>query len=81
MLLPRLLHALDSPSSKFQIVPSHAHDLHKLLHVAEFASAYKLPMFALPMSVTTLVFRNVHLFSQPDLGNTEIVFHIPQEIL
>jgi len=41
LLLRHLLshsHALDSPSSKFQIVPSRAPDLHKLLRTAEFAS-------------------------------------------
>jgi len=53
LLLHHLLshsHALDSSSSKFQIVPSRALDLHKLLRVAEFASACRLPIPALPNS-------------------------------
>ena len=43
-------HALDSPSSKFYIVPSRAPDLHKLLRAAEFTSACRLPIPALPNS-------------------------------
>jgi len=51
LLLRHLLshsHALDSPSSKFSIVPSQALDLHKLLRAAEFSSACRLPIPALP---------------------------------
>jgi len=48
-------YALDSPSSKFQIVPSRTHDLQKLLRAAEFASACRLPMSSLPNSSTALV--------------------------
>jgi hypothetical protein len=53
LLLRHLLshsHALDSPSSKFQIVPSRTNDLHKPLRAVEFASACRLPMSALPNS-------------------------------
>jgi hypothetical protein len=53
LLLRQLLshsYALDSSSSKFQIVPSQTHDLHKPLRVAEFASACRLPMSALSNS-------------------------------
>ena len=53
LLLRHLLshsHALDSPSSKFQIVPSQAPDLHKLLRAVEFASACRLLIPALPNS-------------------------------
>jgi len=55
LLLRHLLshsHALDSPSSKFQIVPSRTNDLHKLLRAAEFASACMLPMSSLSNSST-----------------------------
>ena len=45
-----LSHALDNPTSNFQIVPSRTNDLHKLLCAAEFASACRLPMSALPNS-------------------------------
>ena len=48
-------HALDSPSSKFQIVPSRANDLHKLLRAVKFASACRLPMSSLPNSSTAPV--------------------------
>jgi len=44
------LYALDSPSSKFSIVPSQAPDLHKLLRATEFASACRLPIPALSNS-------------------------------
>jgi hypothetical protein len=53
LLLRHLLshsYALDIPSSKFSIVPSQALDLHKLLRAAEFASACRLPIPALPNS-------------------------------
>jgi hypothetical protein len=53
LLLRQLLshsYALDSLSSKFQIVPSRTHDLHKPLRAAEFASACSLPIPALPNS-------------------------------
>ena len=49
-LLHQLLshsYALDSPSFKFQIVPSRTHGLHKPLRAAKFASACRLPMSAL----------------------------------
>jgi hypothetical protein len=49
------LYALDSPSSKFQIVPSQTHDSYKPLRVAEFASACRLPMSSLPNSSTAPV--------------------------
>jgi hypothetical protein len=42
------LYASDSPSFKFQIVPSQTHDLHKPLHAAKFESACRLPMSTLP---------------------------------
>ena len=44
----RLSYALDSSSSKFQIVPSRTNDLHKPLRAVEFASACRLPIPALP---------------------------------
>jgi len=50
LLLHHLLshsYALDSPSSKFQIVPSQTNNLHKPLRAAEFASVCRLPMSAL----------------------------------
>jgi len=50
-----LSHALDSPSSTFQIVPSRTNDLHKSLRVVEFASVCRLLMFALLNSVTAPV--------------------------
>jgi hypothetical protein len=50
-----LSHALDSPSSTFQIVPSRTNDLHKSLRVAEFVSVCMLLMFALLNSVTAPV--------------------------
>jgi hypothetical protein len=50
-----LSHALDSPSSKFQIVPSQTNDLHKLLRAAEFTSACRLPMSALSNFATASV--------------------------
>jgi len=56
LLLRHLLshsHALDNPSSKFQIVPSRTNDLHKPLRAAEFASVCKLPMSALLNFATT----------------------------
>jgi len=59
LLLRHLLshsHALDSPSSKFQIVPSRAPDLHKLLRAAEFASACRP---SLPNSSTAPVLVNL----------------------
>jgi hypothetical protein len=43
-----LSYALDSSSSKFQIVPSRTNDLHKPLRAVEFASACRLPIPALP---------------------------------
>ena len=43
--------SLDSPSSKFQIVPSRTHGLHKPLRAAEIASACRLPL-----SVTAPIF-------------------------
>jgi hypothetical protein len=52
-LLRQLLshsYSLDSPSSKFQIVPSWTYDLHKPLCVAEFTSACRLLMSVLPNS-------------------------------
>ena len=58
LLLRQLLshsYALDSPSSKFYIVPSQAPDLHKLLRAVEFASACRLPIPALSNSSTTPV--------------------------
>jgi hypothetical protein len=54
-LLLGLSYALDSPSSKFQIVPSWINDLHKLLRAAEFSSACKLPISVLPNSTTAPV--------------------------
>jgi len=56
LLLRQLLshsYALVSSSSKFKIVPSRTHDLHKSLCVAEFASACRLPTSSLPNSSTT----------------------------
>jgi len=53
LLLHHLLshsHALDNHSSKFQIVPSQAPDLHKLLRAVEFTFACRLPIPALPNS-------------------------------
>jgi len=44
------LYALDSPSFKFQIVPSRTHDLHKPLRAAEFTSACRILMSTLPNS-------------------------------
>jgi hypothetical protein len=64
LLLRHLLshsHALDSPSSNFQIVPSRTNDLHKPLRDAEFASACKLPMSSLSNSATALVLVSVLL--------------------
>jgi len=58
LLLRQLLshsYALDSSSSKFQIVASRTHDLHKPLRAAEFASACRLPMFSLLNSSTAPV--------------------------
>ena len=58
LLLRQLLshsYALDSHSSKFQIVPSRTHDLHKSLRAAEFASACGLPMSSQPNSLTAPV--------------------------
>jgi hypothetical protein len=51
-LLLGLSYALDSPSSKFQIMPSWTNDLHKLLRAAEFSSACKLSISMLPNSTT-----------------------------
>jgi len=53
LLLRHLLshsHALDSPSSKFQIVPSRTNDLHKPLRAAKFASVCRLSIPALSNS-------------------------------
>jgi hypothetical protein len=58
LLLRQLLshsYALDSPSSKFYIVPSWAPDLHKLLRAVEFAFACRLSMSSLSNSSTALV--------------------------
>ena len=58
LLLRQLLshsYALVSPSSKFQIVPSWTHDLHKSLCAAEFAFAYRLPTSLLSNSSTAPV--------------------------
>jgi len=58
LLLRQLLshsYALDSPSSKFSIVPSQAPDLHRLLRAAEFAFVCRLPMSSLPNSSTAPV--------------------------
>ena len=57
-LLHQLLshsYALDSPSSKFQIMPSRTHDLHKSLRAVEFASACGLLMSTLLNSSTAPV--------------------------
>jgi hypothetical protein len=57
-LLHQLLshsYVLDSPSSKFQIVPSRIHDLHKPLRAAEFAYACGLLMSTLLNSSTAPV--------------------------
>jgi len=57
-LLRQLLshsYALDSPSSKFQIMPSQTHDLHKPLRAAEFASTCRLLMSAPSNSATTSI--------------------------
>lgn len=42
-----LSHALDNPSSKFEIVPSWTTDLHMLLHATVFVSACRLLVYAL----------------------------------
>jgi len=58
LLLRQLLshsYALDNPSSKFQIVASRTHDLHKPLCAAEFASACRLLMSSLLNSSTAPV--------------------------
>jgi len=47
---------VDNPSSKFQIMPSQTHNLHKLLRAAKFTYACRLPMFVLPLSITTPIF-------------------------
>jgi len=62
LLLRHLLnhsYALDSPSSKFQIVPSRTNDLHKPLRAAEFVSVCRLSMSSLSNSSITPILVNL----------------------